>query len=529
MNKQHGKIDALYTRLSRDDELYGDSSSIQTQKAMLSQFAKQNGLLNPEFFIDDGYSGTNFNRPDFQKLFGLIEKGLVRSITVKDLSRLGRDYLQTGMYIEQIFPDHDIRFIAIDDNVDSAKGENEFAPFKNIMNEWYARDVSKKVKGGYKIKASQGLFTGTYAPYGYKKNPDDKHKLILHEETASIVKKMFEMAAKGTSLYSIAKHLKSLEIKTPRVRIIEELDTYHSEEIMRYPYDWAPISVRKILLNRVYLGHMVAQKSTSKSYKNRKMVYRPESDWIEVRNTHEALVDEEIFIAVQRELSIKRRHKVNQAANLFVGKIKCADCGKSLHINFGHRHHNLSCATYKRHGISACSMHHILYKDVYDAVFRSIKEKARQICTDTQFFLDSLKKNFNLNSNAERSHMEKGIAKTEKRIAEINAVTKKLYEDSCLGKISEERFMILSGEYESEQKTLRERLAADRNVYVSMAEKTDNVDKFVRKITQYQDLQSLDGTVIAELIDKIIVHEAEYVDGKRTQKLDIYYNFIGIA
>ncbi|MDR1092851.1 MAG: recombinase family protein [Clostridiales bacterium] len=527
--KQQNKMTALYCRLSRDDELYGDSSSITTQKAMLAQYAKQNNFQNTGYYADDGYSGTSFNRPDFQRLVGDVEKGLVGTVIVKDLSRLGREYLQTGIYLENFFPDNGVRFIAIDDNVDSAKGTNEFVPFRNIINEWYARDISKKNKSAYRTKALKGEFIGSYAPYGYKKNPEDRHKLIIHEETGPIVKTMFEMAAAGKSTYLIAKFLKGERIKIPRMKVIEEQNTWHSESVMRYPYDWQPITVRNILLNRVYIGHMVSQKSCSKSYKNRKLIARPKEEWVEVKNTHEPIVDEETFNLAQKELSIKRRARGDKMENLFVGRVKCADCGKSLNLSRAKSHTSFACATYVRHGKEACTMHHINYRDVYEAVLNSIRIKSEQIRSDTQFFFDGMRDVFCKNADIEKTQKEKSIARTERRIGEINAIIKKLYEDNCIGKISDERFMILGGEYEAEQKGLREQLIADKKEYAAIAEKSDNISKFVSIIEKYKDLQNLDETVVIELLDKVVVYEHEKANGKTIQKIDIYYNFIGIA
>jgi len=527
MKQFASKNTALYCRLSRDDEMYGDSSSIQTQKIMLENYAKQNGFAKGEFYADDGFSGTSFNRPEFQRLVADIENNLVDTVIVKDLSRLGRDYLRTGIYLEDFFPEHNVRFIAIDDNVDSEKGDNEFTPFKNIINEWYAKDVSKKVKGGYRTKALQGKFTGPYAPYGYHKSLEDKHKLVVDEATAPVVKKMFELAAQGKTPYMISKVLRTEKIKRPRVRIIEELNTYHSEEIMQMPYLWTQISVRKILQNRVYAGHMVSQKSSSKSYKNRKTVHKPQESWIHVINTHEALVTEETFEVVQKELSIKRREKKNIATNIFAGRIKCADCGKSLHINFGRKFPHLSCASYKRYGIEICSMHYMNYNKLYQAVLNSIREKASQICADEKFFLLGLKKSISNNADCEKRQLEKNIVKSERRIAEINTVIKKLYEDNVLDKISDERFSIMSCEYETEQAVLTEQVIVAKKQLKSITEKDNNIHKFVKAIEKYKDLQTLDEAIVIELIDKIVVHENKLIKDKKIQQVDIYFNFIG--
>jgi len=529
MKQQLNQIDALYCRLSRDDEVYGDSSSIQTQKAMLSNYAKQNNLDNPVFFVDDGYSGTNFDRPDFQRLIGLIERGQVRSVLVKDLSRLGREYLQTGHYIENYFPDHDVRFIATEDNVDSLKGHNEFMPFRNIMNEWYARDISKKVRSAYKSKALQGKFTGSFAPYGYHKDPLDKYRLVIDKATAPIVKKMFELSSQGKTAYFICKYLKDNNIPTPKMRVIQEFGVWHSDEVRKHPCTWSEITVKSILKNRTYLGHHVSQRYTPKSFKNRKLVKRPESEWVEVKNTHEGIVDEDVFETVQRELSVKRHSNKKTKPNIFIGRIKCAVCGKSLIVNISKRTPNITCSRYKRYGLEGCTNHYANYNDVYAAVLNAVKDKASKVCSDTDYFLDGLINVLGRNTDNEKKQLEKAIAKAEKRVLEIHSIIKRLYEDNVLGKITDERFRFMSNDYETEQSSLSAELLSQKKLLMSMAEKSDNIHKFVSVVEKYKDLQTLDEAAIIELIDKIVVHEVDKSSGNKVQKIDIYYNFIGCA
>jgi len=540
LKQQHDLIDALYSRLSRDDEQFGDSSSIQTQKAMLGQYAKQNGLTNPVYFVDDGYSGTNFNRPDFQKLVELIEKGQVRSITVKDLSRFGRDYLHVGLYTEQFFPDHDVRFIAIEDNVDSAKGDNEFAPFKNIMNEWYARDVSKKVRTGIRIKAQQGLYMGSFAPYGYRKSPDNKLKLIVDEQTAPIVRLIFELCSKGMSAHKIARHLQHSRIRTPRETLIAEQGIF-ANEAAPHPFGWLDSTVYTILKNRVYLGHMVSQKSTPKSYKNKKRIIRPETDWVEVKNTHEAIISEDLFEVVQKEIKIKRVYNKGEFVNLFVGKIFCADCGKPMHIaSVVQGKYSYTCSVYKRHGKGACGMHYVKYSRLYDIVLGRIKQMASDVCGNTEYFVSELQKSIGKNADSEKQRLQKCVTASERRISEINAIIKKLYEDNALGRITDERFMLLSGEYEQEQKALQVQAAAAKKELSAITESQTGTNKFISVIQRYKDLTELTEAIIIELIDKIIVHEGVWNDGStiqsngvragqgsRKQQIDIHYNFVG--
>lgn len=297
--KQQVRITALYCRLSRDDEFSGDSMSIQTQKAMLERYAVDQGFANCSFFVDDGYSGTNYNRPDFQRLLALVEEGKVGTIIVKDLSRLGRDYLQTGYYRDVVFPEHDTRFIAINDNVDTATGDNEFAPFKDIINEWYAKDCSRKVRSAYRTKALNGEYTAPYAPFGYQKDPADKHHLIP-DERAPIVKRMFQMALEGKTCFAIAKTLEDEQIPTPRAYVMQETGKYATGERERHPYAWSKITVNHVLSNPIYLGKMVSQKNQTKSFKDKRIVARPEEEWIVVEGTHQALIDQEHSIQFRK-------------------------------------------------------------------------------------------------------------------------------------------------------------------------------------------------------------------------------------
>ena len=494
---------------------------------MLELFAKQNKLLNIVIYSDDGFSGTSFNRPNIQKLLDDAAKDLISTIIVKDLSRFGRNYLETGIYLENYFPEKNIRFIAIDDGVDSLKGTNEFMPFRNIINEWYAKDISKKIKSAYRTKALKGEYTGTFAPYGYRKNPENKNKLIVHEETSIIVKLIFEMASLGKSPYLIAKHLTEKEIKTPRVKIIEEYNTYYSESVMEYPYYWKQITVRMILLNKAYLGHLVAQKSQAKSYKCRKIVARPKEEWVEVKNTHEPIIDETLFEIVHRQLSIKKNRKVYTNVNLFVGRIKCADCGRSLNINFARGHNKFSCSGYRSYGPRVCSIHYIKYEKLYEFVLNSINEKTNQIFSDSYFFINNMKIIFDENSNSKKQQKEKSILSAEERISEINSIIKKLYEDNYKGIISDESFVVLSGEYEAEQKKLKEQIIIDKKECILLTEKNDNSNRFLEAIEKYKNITELDENVISELIDKIVVYESDKSNGTRTQKIEIYYNFIG--
>ena len=352
--KQQMRITALYCRLSRDDELSGDSMSIQTQKTMLERYAKEHGFANVHWFIDDGYSGTNFNRPEFQRMLALVEEDKVAVVCVKDLSRLGRNYLQTGLYTEVIFPEHDTRFIAINDNVDSDTGENEFAPFRNILNEWVARDCSKKVRSAYRTKAFNGEYTGPYAPYGYQKDPADKHHLIP-DERAPVIRKMFQMALEGNTCFSIAKELEREQVLTPRAFIMVKTGKYVTEDRQKHPYSWSARSVEELLTNPVYLGRMVGQKCSTRSFKDKRMYFKPPEEWIVVENTHEPLIDQATFDTVQERLKVKKPDWTHNPRNIYRGLLYCGECGLRMVFSstMGHRHGStgmFGCAKFRRYG-----------------------------------------------------------------------------------------------------------------------------------------------------------------------------------
>lgn len=362
--KEHlNKTTALYCRLSRDDDYHGDSSSIKNQKEMLAEYAIVNRFENHAFYVDDGYSGTSFERPDFVRLINDIEKGKVSTVITKDLSRLGRDYLKTGLYIESYFPNHNVRFIAINDQVDSNKESNDFTPFKNIINEWYAKDISKKIKSAYHTKALKGEFTGPYAPYGYKKDPDNKYRLILDDETAVIVKRIFEYALDGVTPFRIASTLKKEGILKPRAKMMKDLGKYVSEKFVKYPYDWSYQTIFTILKNREYLGHIICNKNASKSYKDRSLIKLPKDEWIEVKNMHEPIINEKVFDEVQKIISVKKKKlKDEDSPQIFIGLLRCPDCGKTLSFkrtkdrkSYGH----FACTTFRTFGKSYCTMHYI--------------------------------------------------------------------------------------------------------------------------------------------------------------------------
>lgn len=527
--KQQIRITALYCRLSRDDEFSGDSVSIQTQKTMLTQYAKEQGFSNCEFFVDDGYSGTNYNRPDFQRMLGLVEDGRVAVICVKDLSRLGRDYLQTGYYTEVIFPEHDTRFIAINDNVDTAKGDNEFAPFKNIINEWYAKDCSRKVRSAFRTKALNGEYTGGYPAYGYRKDPEDRHRLIP-DEHAPIVQRMFQMALEGTTCFHIAKTLESEEIPTPRAYLMDAFGKYHANERVKHPYAWAKTTVHQILSNPIYLGKLVSQRYKTKSFKDKRIVPRPEDEWITVENTHEPLVDQETFDTVQKRIQIKQPATWANSDNIFHGLLICGDCNTRMVFSSrtgrksrGH----FCCNKHRRYGGKECSNHYITLEQVTELLLYDIRTHASLAAADKNRYIEYLMHLSEQEWNGERASYQKEAANCQKRMFDLEAILKKLYEDRVFGLISDERYLSMSADYEAETVRVKDRYYELQTLLDSFSKQSRDAQKFAKLVESYTDITEVTEELLHTLVDKIVIHEKEVVDGKIIMRVDIFYRFIG--
>ena len=377
---------------------------------MLTQYAKKNHFPNIEYYVDDGYSGTNFERPDFQRLMNDIKDGKVGIVITKDLSRLGRDYLKTGYLLEDFFPSNNVRFIAINDDVDTDKGINDFTPFKNIMNEWYAKDISKKIRSARKTKALNGDFVASYAPYGYKKDPKDKHKLIIDEEVVDVVKKIFQLACEGRSAKQICTVLRNEQILKPRAKILRDTGKYYCELFEAHPYDWSPTTIQSMIRNKEYLGHIVSNKNGKISYKTKKLLAKPEEEWIIKYNTHEPIIDEETFKIANEKMCIKRRPNMKKERNIFSGILRCADCGKALSLYGTHRRVDaFCCVTYRSFGRTYCSAHYTRYDFLYKAVLNDIREKINKILEDKKSFIKDLQAKAN-------SEFDTSKTKTEKKL-----------------------------------------------------------------------------------------------------------------
>ena len=532
MKQANPKYTILYARLSQEDSREGDSNSIQNQQLMLEKYANDNGFKNPLFLYDDGYSGTNYDRPDFKRLENDIEIGKVGTVITKDLSRLGRDYLKTGYYTEIFFPEYDVRYIAVHDGVDTLEGDNEFMPFKNIINEWYARDCSRKVKAGKRAKALNGQYTGSYAPYGYMKSPEDKHKLIPDIKTVDNLKRIFQMAASGLSPMKIGNALRRDKILKPRAYTTQETSgKYANEKDAKYPYDWSPVTIIKIVQNQAYLGHLVFNKFTTKSFKTKKIVATDENEWIIAQNTHEPLVDEHTFEQAQK-ITVRKRRTWTGEPHIFAGLLRCPDCEQAMHhLKRTNRSctATYSCNTYSRYGKEYCTMHYIRYEDLYDIVLSDIRQYAELAKNHEQEFVEALNISNSDNTKKQLAQYEKEIVKAEKRLSEISIIIKRLYEDSVIGKLTDERFCEMSKGYETENADLKEKVREAQKAIASYKDANSNSRQFTALIQKYFNVEKLDAPMLNELVSKIEVHEREITNnGERVQKIDIYYNFVGI-
>lgn len=523
-------ITALYCRLSRDDELQGDSNSIKNQKAMLSKYAKEHGFTNPQFYVDDGYSGTNFNRPDFQRMMDDVHAGRIRTIIVKDMSRLGRDYLKVGLYTEITFPEANVRFIAVNDNVDSNNAmDNDFTPFRNIINEWYAKDTSKKVRAVFRAKGMSGKHLCTCPPYGYMKDKDDKQRWLVDEEAAIVVREIFSLCMKGYGPTQIARILTERKIDTPVIHNRKKglpATTYQSE----YPEIWTTETVKHILSNMAYLGHTVNFKSKKLSYKNKKKVALPKEEWVIFENTHEAIIDQETFDTVQRIRENKRRPTDMGEMNEFSGLLFCADCGKKMYLcrcSTMKQKEYFNCSTYRKKNRHACTAHQITVEAVEKLVLDDLKRIFQVAKTRENKLLEILHTNYDKESRKRLILKAQALEEAEKRINALDRIIQNLYEDKVCGNLTEERFCKMLQTYEQEQTELNERIKTLRNELSKAREETDNVARFMRLIRKYTEITELTPEIVRAFIEKIIVHQAEKIDGQRKQVVEIIYNGVG--
>ena len=534
MSNQTEKITALYCRLSQEDENKGDSNSIQNQRAILEKYAKDNGFENVQVFIDDGYSGVSFNRPDFQRLLEMMEQGKVATLITKDLSRLGRNYIEVGNYTEMLFPRWNVRYIAVNDNYDSLYSEgNEFAPFKNLFNEWFARDTSKKIRAVVKAKAERGERVSTQIPYGYKKDPDVKGHLLIDEETAPIVRRIFELCAQGMGPTNIGNVLRDEKIFKPTIRRYHEQGIYGTVTDTDKPYGWTAETIGRILKNEVYLGHTINCRTRVISYKDKRQVDVPKNEQYRFENTHEAIIDKETWDAVQKVREGKRRRNNMGAIDKYSGLLYCADCGSKLYFVRGKSikpsDYNFICSRYRKHiGEQLCTAHRIREVALDEIILEEIRRLTYYARTKTREFVEFINKKSSSENRRELTAKTNELAKLEKRDAELNTLFKRLYEDNVLGKITNEQFRMLSDGYNAEQRTIAEQIPILQKQIEDLKASSTNVERFVTISNKYTDLQDLTPEILRTFIDKIVIHERTEKWAKTAeQQIDIYFRYVG--
>ena len=525
-------ITALYPRLSHEDELSGESNSISNQKRILEAYAKQNGFTNLKWYTDDGFSGANFQRPGFQSMLADIEAGLVGTVIVKDMSRLGRNYLQVGMYTEMIFPQKNVRFIAINDGVDSAQGENDFAPLRNIFNEWLVRDTSKKIRAVKRSKGMSGKPVTSKPVYGYLMDEDEN--FIIDEEAAPVVKQIYSLCLAGNGPTKIARMLTEQQIPTPgtlEYRRTGSTRRYHPG----YECKWAANTVVHILENREYTGCLVNFKTTTQSYKCSKIIYNSEDKQAVFENHHEIIIDRDTWERVQELRKQRKRPNRYDEVGLFSGILFCADCGS---VMYQQRYQTdkrkqdcYICGSYKKR-TADCTAHFIRTDLLTAGVLSNLRKVTSYAAKHEARFMKLLIEQNEDGDRRRNAAKKKELEAAEKRIAELSAIFKRLYEDSVTGRISDERFTELSADYEAEQKELKERAARLREELSKAQEATANAEKFMNVVRRHTTIEELTPTLLREFVEKIVVHESVALDGKRRgklrrQEIEIYYSFVG--
>lgn len=531
MNKQSEKITALYCRLSRDDELQGDSNSIVNQKNILEKYAKDNNFSNIRFFVDDGFSGTNFNRPSWTELLSLIEDNQVEIIIVKDMSRLGRDYLKVGFYTEVLFVEKNIRFIAINNNIDSAnQTDSDFTPFLNIINEWYAKDTSKKIRAVMKAKGESGKPLSTIPPYGYMKSQDNPNQWIIDEEAAQVVKRIFNLCLEGYGTSQIAKLLQKEHVLTPRAYWVTN-GRIGGYEMPVNPYKWVPDTVSAMLAKPEYLGHTVNFKTFKKSYKSKKSYENPKENQMIFENTHEQIIDLDTWERVQELRKNKCRPTKTGKTNMFSGIAYCADCGEKLYYctsnHFEKRQDHFVCSTSRKKGTETCGSHFIRAVVLEQGVLAHLNYVISFVANYENQFREIMGARHKTELKRELAAKRKIITKSENRIKELERLIKSVYEDKVSGVISESRFQIFSADYEKEQKELRTKIDTLTFKIERQEEQADNLERFIAKVHKYFDLQELTPAVLNDMVKRVEVHASEKIDGQRTQEIDIYYDLVG--
>ena len=522
------KFCALYCRLSRDDALQGESNSISNQREMLLRHAKDFGYKNTRIFIDDGVSGTTFDREGWQSLIAEVDEGNVEAIIAKDMSRIGRDYLRVGLLMEQ-FADQEVRLIAISDGVDTKNGVDDFTPFRNIMSEWYARDISKKIKASMRNKALSGKHLTAYPVYGYKKDPDDKHHWLIDEEAAEVVREIYKLCMEGHGVNQIETIFNKRGIESPATHQKKNGIATKGNSVY-----WGAGMVAKILSRHEYLGHTVSGRTYKKSYKEKRTYQAPLENWIITENTHDAIIDKATWERVQKlRESTKKKSTSMGEMGVLNGLLYCSDCGRRLRIlrDSKTKFQYYVCSTYQssRTGFRECTIHstprHFIEPLILEEI-RRITEFAREREDE---FISLVEKSHERTSEQEFKSAKNELSKAEQRFAELDHIIKKIYEDNATGRLTNERFDKMYGEYETEQSRLKTQIASLSEKINTVQNARRNIDHFLEMVKKYTDVSELNAEIVRVFIEKIICHQANGKWGKnRYQQIDVYYNLIGI-
>lgn len=530
------KITALYCRLSKDDGTNNESMSISTQKTMLKDYAKRNGFLNCQFYVDDGYSGTNYDRPAFRQLIEDIQDGEVSTLITKDLSRLGRNYLETGTYIEVFFPNHNVRYIAINDGVDSIdNAQMDITPFRNIINEMYAKDTSRKIKSALHARRMQGKYMATTAPFGYQKDEKDHNHLVIDEVTAPVVELIFSIAEEGVGLHTICNRLRKAKVLKPSFYKKELFERFMDEEKM---YDWDTAYVSQILHNPVYAGNLTVADKPTKTMRSKKRQYIPYAEREIIYGTHEPIIEQNRWNNVQKILQ-SRPPVIGESSsgydNIFRGIIKCADCGSAMlaKVEQKRKRNNVldktfyCCTKYRKFGKEGCSSHTIEARTVHEVVLADIQKHAGQALTDRKAMVTEIAERLNLQLSADKEQQKKELRQCKQRVSEIENLYAKLYEDLTRELITEKRFQMLSARYDSEQEELTAKIKELEKSAIADKEQLSSIEHFAEQISGYAGITELNFKIINQLIEKILVSEPVEIDGQKIQRLTIHYKFIG--
>ena len=527
-----GNITALYERLSRDDELQGESNSISNQKKMLMDYAKAHDLPSPVHFTDDGISGTRFDRPGFMAMMDEVNKGNVGTICIKDMSRMGRDYLKVGQVMEML-RQKGVRLIAINDGVDTFMGDDDFTPFRNIMNEWYARDTSKKIKSVFKAKGNSGKHVASTCPYGYLKDEHDGNLWLVDEEAAEVVRRIFRLTIEGYGPYQIAQVLENEKVEIPAVHMARFGQGLNRKKPIKDPYHWSSSTIVSILRKPEYLGHTVNFK-TAKHFKDKKSHYVSQDNWVIFENTQEPIVDQETFDLVQKIRSTVRRYPDGWGEiHLLTGLMYCADCGAKMYVHRtynGKREAQYTCSAYTKVPVGTLcpTQHRVSEKNVLQLITDLLRSIAEYSKLDREAFIQTVRQAQEKQSTSDILKLKQTVEADSRRLDELETLICRIYEDNILGKLPDDRYMFLSSSYEAERKKLSEEVKTCEQGIKEYNENVRSADRFIRLIDKYANFEELTNQMLLELVDKILVHERDIKGSSRcTQTIEIYFNFVG--